>query len=101
LTRCLWRLSGDEDLRKEIIKYHGEDIIVETTDKLWESSPTLINCLKLMNRLVKTKSPELFQNLYDAGIPNVVIKKYHNVEEPESPMRKMKTTNIPIQSPGK
>jgi hypothetical protein len=101
LARCLYRLSGDEELRKEIIKYHGENVIVETTDNLWESSPTLLNCLKLINRLVKTESPELFQSLYDAGIPNVVIKKYHNVEDLASPVRKMQTMKTPTQSPGK
>ena len=85
VTRCLYRLCGDDAITQQIIDKNGHEIIVQTTDKMFNEGGTCLNCLKLLNRLAEIKDQVLFQEIFEAGIPNVVIQKYTLPDPEEEP----------------
>lgn len=87
LSRCLYRLCNDDDVRQQVIDKNGHEPIIQTTNNQFEHDGTLLNCLRLANRLSEVKDPELFEEIFNAGIPNVILKKWtpevkdpHNIE---------------------
>lgn len=83
LTRCLYRLCSDEGIRQQVIDRNGHEVIIETTDNLFEDPGTCLNCLRLMNCLAAVKDDVLFEDIFQAGIPKVVIEKYRLPDETE------------------
>merc|ERR1712176_230963 len=57
VTRCLYRLASDDSIRQQIVDKNGHEIIIETTDNMFEEPGTCLNCLKLLNRLAEIKDP--------------------------------------------
>jgi len=44
VTRCLYRLCGDDGIKQQIIDRNGHEVIIETTDNLFEDPGTCLNC---------------------------------------------------------